>query len=487
MKTQAFIVVSMTLGLTACNELLAPLNADIRETELDSELSTLIDEHNMDVSVTRGLNLPEITDPISQLGKKLFFSQSLSGDLNVACASCHHPILGGADELSLPVGANAIVSDVLGINRVAVGNELDVGRNSPTVFNTGLWRDGLFWDSRVEFVNGGISTPDSGEGIADSTAGQTLAAAQAKFPVVSTEEMLGSTFSQFEDNDTVRDHLAERIGDYGTQLDAFTSNEWLSAFQQAFGSVENAESLITFENIAHALGEYERSMVFVDSPWQQYLDGDLTALSDSQKRGARLFLSDNNDNGANCVRCHQGPTFTDESFNLVAFPQFGVKTNEVLGDVGREEVTGDRDDRYRFRTPSLLNIELTAPYGHAGTYETLADVISHYDNPQRSVTDFFDDDEMCQLPQFESMANCDTLFSNAESASLFALQELGNRRNGSGARLPNIQLSQQDQADIVEFMRALTDDCAQDIACLEPWIADTVLDDPDGQLLQAQF
>ncbi|MCJ8311555.1 MAG: cytochrome C peroxidase [Saccharospirillaceae bacterium] len=491
MKIHTLIAVSMLFSLSACNELLDLIKEDVNSIELDNQLSILIEQHNMNDTISGESNLPDISSPIAQLGKKLFFSQSLSGDLNVACASCHHPALAGADALSLSIGANAVDSDVLGGGRLAIDNDFDVGRNAPTVFNTGLWRDGLFWDSRVEFVQGGISTPDSNFETVDLNAGSTLAAAQAKFPVTSNSEMLGDEFAQFENNDGVRDHLAQRMGNYGLHINVFDTNQWLTEFQLGFDSSESSEVLITFNNIAFAMGEYERSMLFVDSPWRQYVNGDINALSDSQKRGAQLFLTDDNNNGANCVQCHQGPTFTDERFNLVAFPQFGIKTNDDQGDIGREAVSNNQNDRYRFRTASLLNVELTAPYGHAGTYQTLEEVVAHYDNPRESVEDFFVENKMCDLTQFKNIENCDSIFNNAQNISMAALQEIGQRRrpgrNGSGSTLDNIQLNQDEQNDIVEFLRALTDVCASDLDCLTPWIADNVLDNPDGQMLKAKF
>jgi len=469
-------IAGITVGLTACNEIpgLGPNNDDPAQ---DRQLSRLIDNHNLDTSPIAGRNLPDINDPIAQLGKKLFFSKSLGGDMNVACASCHHPALGGDDDLSLPVGVNATSENVLGLSRT-------------TIANTGLWQRGLFWDSRVEqLAPGQISTPDSGFNQVDSLAGGTLAAAQARFPVTSETEMLGDTFALTSDNNGIREHLAERIGNYGSGLNALQTNEWLSAFQQAFGSSDDAHDLVTFENIAFAIGEYERSMVFIDSPWQRYIDGDVNALNDAEKRGAILFLTNNDNQGADCVRCHRGPSFSDERFNQVAFPQIGPNTNQTNGDTGREGVTQSNRDRYLFRTPSLLNIELTAPYGHAGAYSTLEQVLEHYDNPRRAVENFFDNNRICDLPQFSTISNCNTLFPNAENISAQAINQINDGRNGgvNGLRLSNINLSGQEISDIVSFLKSLTDTCAADISCLQPWIADSVLDNPDGQMLDAVF
>ena len=76
--------------------------------DLDGMLRPILAAQGLTGDPTTGRNLPDISDPLAQLGKKLFFSKSLSGDLDVACASCHHPALGGADGLSLPVGVGAV-------------------------------------------------------------------------------------------------------------------------------------------------------------------------------------------------------------------------------------------------------------------------------------------------------------------------------------------------------------------------------------------
>jgi len=121
-------------------------NVDLNET-----LRVLINEAGLAGDAAFNRTLPQISDRLPQLGKLLFFSKSSSGTFDVACVSCHHPILSGADALSLPVGTGAVDSNVLGSGRVhAVTGLPNVPRNSTTVFNAGLWDSGLFLDSRVE-------------------------------------------------------------------------------------------------------------------------------------------------------------------------------------------------------------------------------------------------------------------------------------------------------------------------------------------------
>ena len=466
-------------------------------SQLDEQLIGVIERENLDEDPLADRDLPSILSPLAQLGKKLFFSKSLGGAFDAACVSCHHPMLGGADDLSLPVGVDALDPDLLGVGREHIDGLPSVPRNAPTVFNVGLWDTGLFWDSRVESLgkeegaNGSLSdirTPDSSFNNADSNAGPNLAAAQARFPVTSAEEMKSSEFESGSTNAEIRAHLAARIGDYGVGAGELARNEWLSEFQEAFGVTQSSETLITFDNIALAIGEYERSMVFIDSPWRQYIEGDRTALTDNQKRGALLFFGRPQDNGAGCVNCHNGPLLSDGEHHVVAFPQIGPgKGDGGTGDddFGRERETGEQVDRYRFRTPSLLNISVSAPYGHAGVYESLQQVVRHYDNPGREVDDYFDDQEWCDLPQFELINNCESLYSNGRANSQAALNKLEADRRADRSQLPNINLNQNETQQLVEFLESLTDPCVTSRTCMAPWIASGENDNPDDQMLEA--
>ena len=470
---------------------------EIIPTALDEALALIIEDFALDRSPLANRTLPSIESPMAQLGKKLFFSKSLGGAFDTACVSCHHPMLGGADDLSLPIGVNAIDPAVLGHGRVNADNIPFVPRNSPSVFNVGLWDSGLFWDSRVESIgkeprqNGaasGISTPDSGFGLIDENAGNNLVAAQARFPVTSSDEMKTADFETGSTNQQIRHHLAARIGDYQEGFDALAMNLWLEAFQLAFNSNESGETLITFNNIAQAIAEYERSLLFIQSPWRTYVEGDISALTEEQKSGALLFFGSPQDDGAGCGACHSGPTFSDSMHHTVGFPQIGVGKGDGVNnndDFGREKVTGDDEDRYHFRTPSLLNVSVSAPYGHAGAYQTLEQVVRHYDNPRQQASEYVENAHWCQLDQFQSVSNCQDLYPNAEENTEFALDKLREEQNARTSQLPPIQLNDAEVAQLVAFLTSLTDPCVEDRACMTPWIADEVEDNPDNQVLIA--
>ena len=457
--------------------------APVPTDPLDVELFALIDEQGLSGDPSIGRDLPSIEDPLAQLGKRLFFTQALGGEFDSACVSCHHPVLGGGDALSLSVGVHAVDPQLLGPGRGTVDGTPNVPRNAPSTFNIGLWDSSLFMDSRVESLTGtplangaggGISTPDSGNGVIDIDAGANLTTAQARFPVTSVEEMRGDLLAN-EPNDALRAHLALRLGDVGSAAGEIGATNWLAEFQAAFASAQPAEELITYDNIALALAEYQRSQVFVNNPWREYVLGNFDAISDNAKRGAILFFTDTNDDGGGCVQCHSGDFFTNEEHHVIGVPQFGPGKGvgpDGDADFGRELVTGNPNERFRFRTPTLLNIEVTAPYMHTGAYETLDEVLDHYNNPNGTVNDFFDDGGWCDLDQFTGVADCESLYPNAEALTDQALARIQAERNADDPdALPNININNNERNLIEAFLLALTDPCVLDRDCLAPWIS----------------
>ena len=446
---------------------------------------------------TTGRSLPSINDPLAQLGKLLFFSKSLSGDMDTACASCHHPALGGGDGLALPVGTGAVDPDVLGPGRTRPDGLPNVGRHSQSVFNVGLYDEGLFWDARVESIgkesgqNGagsGIRTPETPLNAADPLvpAGSTLVAAQARFPVTVPEEMRGSLLPG-ADEETLRARLAARIGDYGDGAGEIPNNNWLVEFQTAFTSGSPAEQLVTFDNIALALGEYQRSMVFVDTPWKAYVDGNVNAIPAQAKEGALLYFEDP-EKGLGCAACHGGDFFTDERNTIVGFPQIGPgKGDGTAGDedFGREQQTGNAQDRFMFRTPTLLNLLATAPYGHTGSLSFIG-ATAHYFIPQDTFNDELPGGSVCGIAQFASHPDCATLFPNVVANSSAALQAAIQQRNIDPAlTFPDLFFSPpSDAPPMFAFLEALTDPCTLDRACLAPWIPEPS-EAPDGNQLNA--
>ena len=458
---------------------------------LDEALQAIIQQHELRGDPGQDRSLPDINAPLAQLGKKLFFSKALSGREDTACASCHHPFLGGGDGLSLPIGVGASNPDQLGpgrrhsIKAERYDGSPPVPRNAPTTFNIALWDHVMFHDGRVERLReragpdgarGAIRTPDSFYGTADPLAGDDLVAAQARFPVTSEVEMRSFLFERGHTNDEVRAQLVQRLIQSSEEA---TASPWLAAFREGYQRPQGtAVELITFDHISTALSAYQRSQHFVNSPWRAYLQGELQAISTLAKKGALLFYNSIQEGGANCVACHTGDFFTDEQFHTLAIPQIGRGKRIGSGgnaDFGRFAVSKRPEDRYAFRTPTLLNVEVTGPYGHDGAYRSLEGVVRHHLNPEKAVEDY-------DIHQLESSID----ISNWQLHTNKALKKLRyQQRHDDGVVLRDVMLSEQDINELLTFLNTLTDPCVKSPTCLAPWVPVEGEDDPALLLLKS--
>ncbi len=286
------------------------------------------------------------------LGRRLFFDPVLSRDRSLACAGCHDPERAFTDGRALCVGVSGRVGT----------------RSVPTIVNR-AWGRSFFWDGR-------ISTLEE----------------QVLQPIQDPKEL-----------DMPLEDVLSRLR---------RDREYSERFQAVFGRIP------TDVDLANALASYVRTILSGDAPIDLYLGGDLDALSDRAREGLRIFQGK-----ANCSECHLGPTFTDERFHntgvawkgppppIAQLPsrlRSGVgrrgPTREAtaldaavpsiadtrgqrptsaeeegkLVDLGRFEVTGEDRDRGAFKTPTIRNVERTAPYMHDGSLATLDAVIDCY-------------------------------------------------------------------------------------------------------------
>lgn len=453
-------IIFTTLALTACNSSSLVKKADT-ET-IDKQLSSIIKKNKLSGVPIAAQPIPDIKTPKAQLGMKLFYTKALGGDKTTACASCHHPMLGGGDNLSLSIGTNSINPDVLGSNRQLIMNKHpQVPRNAPTTFNVAFWKKVLFHDARIErLTNNGIHTPDVPYPTIDPLAGDTLVQAQARFPITSTDEMRGDYFDQSL-NQTLRRALASRL-----------KENWLDEFRIGFSYPDGtADELITEQNYSEAIAEYERSQVFIETPWKSYIEGNKIAISESAKKGAVLFYTDHNNGGAGCVSCHSGDFFTNELAYNTAMPQIGTGKNNGKtsdNDYGCNLVTQKESDKFRFRTPTLLNVEVTGPWGHDGAYTSLEAITKHMLSPIESAMTY----QTRQLNQ--KNINTENTRNNTQEAI------------DSGVDLiAKSNVTEKDVKHLVNFLKALTDPCVKDRECLSKWIPDSNDNDPDGLMLHA--
>ncbi len=170
--------------------------------------------------------------------------------------------------------------------------------------------------------------------------------AQALEPIKAFEEMRGLAYAE----DVAVDSAVARLR---------AIPEYVALFQEAFGP----GTAIGADQLAGAIATFQRSLVAMNSPFDRFRAGDSTAMTEPQQRGLQQF------NDAGCARCHRGLMFSDYNLRVE-----GVKENPQLSEP--DEGAG----RFRFRTPSLRNVALTAPYMHNGMLATLADVLLFYDN-----------------------------------------------------------------------------------------------------------
>ena len=135
---------------------------------------------------------------------------------------------------------------------------------------------------------------------------------------------------------------------------------------------------VTREDMSRAMASYIRSIMSGNTPYDRYIDGDRTALSAEAQAGLKLFRGK-----GNCTACHVGPTFTDERFHNTgiawARPPREPGAAESFRDEGRAVVTGRAGDRGAFKTPTLREVEHSAPYMHDGSLASLDEVVDYYD------------------------------------------------------------------------------------------------------------
>jgi len=266
------------------------------------------------------------------LGRLLFWDPILSGQKDVACATCHHPAFGYSDGLDLSIGANGAG---LGPARAFLPDHAPrpVKRNSQTVLNAafnGLTADArsnpavapMFWDLRVRSLE-----------------------AQALEPLKALDEMRGATYPE--------DGAVPAVV---ARLNGIT--EYRRLFARAFAD----NKPVNERNLGRALAAFERTLVVTNTPFDRYMRGETTALSAEQVRGMERFQS------VGCIDCHNGPMFSDFATHVLAVPD-----NPKLPDSDP-----GMNKTYAFRTPSLRNLAATAPYMHNGMFASLPEVLAFY-------------------------------------------------------------------------------------------------------------
>jgi len=268
------------------------------------------------------------------LGKLLFFDPILSGNKDVACATCHHPSNGFAESLDLSIGVNGI-----GFGGKRIFNQPNniplVKRNSPTVLNTAFngidiydnynpARAPMFWDNRVESLE-----------------------KQSLEPIKAFEEMRGHAYSQENALKVVVGRLKK-----------------IAAYQSMFAAAFKEDNPINITNLGKAIAAYERTLITPNSRFDQFMRGDQSAISESEKEGLDEFIK------AGCAKCHNGPMFSDFKTHVLGVPE----------NVKLPKIDSGFNNTFAFRTPTLRNLRFTFPYMHNGSLKSLKEILEFYED-----------------------------------------------------------------------------------------------------------
>src|SRR5881398_3517090 len=389
--------------------------------------------------------VPAQPQALVDLGQALMFDKILSGNRDVACATCHHPSTHEGDGLSLSIGTGGTG---LGPSRTLGPGRQFVRRNAPSLLNDGLGLFYLFWDGRVarflSSFNGGPPVPGDVP---------NLLSAQAMLPVLDRREMRGepgdrdvfgapNELAQIADSDSAAawQALMRRL---------LAIPEYVAKFNRAFPNTPT--SALRFQQAAEALAAFQvAALTKTNSPFDRYLTHDDAALTTQQKRGAQLFFGT-----ALCSTCHNGPLLGANGFANAGVPQLGPgsATTPPL-DRGRADLPDQQQGyRFAFRVAPLRNVELTAPYMHDGAFPTLDAVVRHYNDVPLTLTTY----DASQLdPALRPTYHGDAATTDSVLRTLdFRLQT-------------PLHLTEGEMGDLVAFLKSLTDPAARDLSALVP-------------------
>ena len=382
-----------------------------RQSDVDLELQAALRlagfTGNIESTLTTRLGRP-INSKLAELGRLLFFDPSGGLHDDNTCGGCHSPSTGLGDTQSIAIGVQN--NGVVGPHRSGPRNQ----RRTPSAANTAFYPN-LMWNGRFSAPSGNPFDNSMGflfplpEGSTkfpakDPTIAHLLQA-QAFIPPTELVEVAGFTgtkftlgprFDQFDDgkggvvplpdssgfrNEPIRQAVLARLN---------ATPKYRQLFGAVFPQVAGGAP-IDFSMFGRAIAEFEFTMVFASAPIDRYAQGDLNALRRSEKQGALVFFGK-----GKCVSCHavggqSNEMFSDFKMHNIGVPQiapfFGLDKGNVIfdgpgedEDFGLEQITGNADDRYKFRSSPLRNVSLQPAFFHNGAFTRLEDAIRHHLN-----------------------------------------------------------------------------------------------------------
>lgn len=279
-----------------------------------------------------------ITRAKVELGRQLYFDRRLSKDGTVSCADCHHPDNGYAKDTQFGVG----IEDQTG------------NRNSPVAYNRILSK-AQFWDGRADSLE-----------------------AQAVGPIANPIEM-GNTHEAvvaFLNKNEV--YSAQFVKIFGRKPNIDDVGRAIATFERVLVTGDSAydlnEPVVKMSKLIDAeFDDIEEAKEEEPEMYERYValkkKAEAKPMSESALRGQKLFFGEK----ANCTACHVGANFADEKYH-----NLGVGMTAEEPDKGRHDVTKDPKDIGAFKTPTVRNVTLTAPYMHDGSQKTLREVVEWY-------------------------------------------------------------------------------------------------------------
>jgi cytochrome c peroxidase len=323
-----------------------------------------------------------------ELGRHLFFDPRLSLGQTQSCASCHQPALAFSD----------------GRARALLASGDEHPRSAPSLANV-AWASSLGWANPV----------------------LTRLEAHVVVPLFGTDP--------------------EELGWSGLERDLEARLSAVPAYQRLFADAyPEDEERVTVHHVVQALASFQRTIVSGDAPWDRFRGGDETALDAPARRGLELFTSAR----LACSQCHAGWATTDAVIDAEGGGGRTVFHNTGLYDVGGTgaypepspgliEATLEEEDSGKFRTPTLRNVAVTAPYMHDGSLATLDEVIDHYARGGRLIA------------------------SGPDAGD-------GRDNRWKAALIRGFTLTADERADLLAFLHALTDErFLRDPALADPW------------------
>ena len=323
-------------------------------------------------------NAVQENDPsLSSLGEVLFESKLLSGGMDTACSTCHLKELSRVDGLPVSIGVGG---NGEGIDRLMDGKGIIVPRNSFTLLGRGHKEySTYFWDGKVQTeMNRLVSIIGDGK----SKGFHSTLSVAAVLPILARDEFLGvlskSKSNGMESIDNsyyeMRYQAASKVIKKRI-LDTKGKNwdELRAKFIESNLDLDNLE----LSGIGNALASFliEKESC-IKNRWSQYIHGNREALSNNEKKGAYVFYGK-----GRCVSCHSGDLLSDFKFHSIGVPQGDVGVSIYGQDLGRSEISLNQEDRFKFKTPSLLKVSKTKPYAHNGVFNQLDEVVLFHLNP----------------------------------------------------------------------------------------------------------